>query len=433
MNSDNDLFSASLEAIESSKRVEKFQRFFTKFQRECDVTLNNAQEWIKAELPIVDKYIDLAPLKEELKSSKISTRRKHLLSALIFEQAVRDATHKHQATTAALMAMHMLNHIWQAKLELYETQPKAMQSSDSALTAGNQPQFKNKSEQEFVLKREQILTSLIKKGEQLKSDSQIQIQNASAIQPSPNRKSAPQKKKFITRKEKDLWAEAADKEKQKRLSTLGKDKKSKRKTKGVFSKVRDKIPLKRNSKNKNESTAKQQQSDAPELTPEDSLLDNPNKSAIMVNSGFAKSIDDSLIQARPRFSDNPNESGITVRKVMKKSNQESHQDDSLIQARPRFSDNPNESGITVRKVLKKREQETHEPGSNTIIMKLASGTGKSNGAKLSIPEQCQHAVNRFYQQFPGYDIVAIRNLAAEKVGVSPQYIENLNILPEHIK
>ena len=62
MDSDNDLFSASLEAIETSKRVENFQRFFTDFQRECEITLDNAQEWIKAELPIVTNHIDLAPL-----------------------------------------------------------------------------------------------------------------------------------------------------------------------------------------------------------------------------------------------------------------------------------------------------------------------------------------------------------------------------------
>ena len=81
-------------------------------------------------------------------------------------------------------------------------------------------------------------------------------------------------------------------------------------------------------------------------------------------------------------------------------------------------------------MLKQREHERQEPGSNTIIMKLASSTGKRSGAKLSIPEQCQDAINMLTEQFPGYDMVAIRNMAAAKVGVSPQYIENLNILPE---
>ncbi len=400
MDSDNDLFSASLEGIDSSKRVENFQRFFSKFQRECDVSLNNAREWIKAELPIVASSIDLAPLKEELKSNKISTRRKHLLSALIFEQATHDAVHKHQAATAALMAMHMLNHIWQAKLELYEYQPSTSKSSQPALATSNQRKESRIQTQEVDSKREKILATLIHKGENQKNDSQLQKQNASAIQPSPIRKPTPQNNKVINQKQKDLWAEAAKKEKQKRVASIDKSKKPERKTMGLFSKVRTKITLKRKSEEKNKEVLSgfHQKPSLPDRKPEDSLLDDPNKSAIMVNSGIIKEIDDSLIQERPKF-----------------------------------SGDPNESGLLVRKVLKKREQETHEPGSNTIIMKLSSSTGKSNNTELSIPEQCQQAVNRFYQQFPGYDIVAIRNLAAEKVGVSPQYISNLNILPERTK
>ena len=64
MNSDNDLFRASLESIETGKRAQKFQRFIAEFSRECEVTLDNAQEWIKAELPLVSSHIDLAPIKE---------------------------------------------------------------------------------------------------------------------------------------------------------------------------------------------------------------------------------------------------------------------------------------------------------------------------------------------------------------------------------
>ena len=66
-------------------------------------------------------------------------------------------------------------------------------------------------------------------------------------------------------------------------------------------------------------------------------------------------------------------------------------------------------------------------------MKLASSSGGKRTADMSIPEQCQQAVNYFCELFPGYDLIAIRNMAAEKVGVSPQYIENLNILPEDSK
>ena len=187
MDSDTSLFSASLEAIDTSKRAEKFQRFFTEFQRECDVTLNNAQEWIKAELPLVANYIELAPLREELKSSKTSTRRKHLLSALIFEQVSRDAVRNHQTATACLMAIHMLHHIWQAKLEM-----GGVQAATSP--AKTKLPVKTKEEQEHDLKREQILTSLIKKGEQKIRDSQIQQQNKTSIQKTkPAKQEAPKK------------------------------------------------------------------------------------------------------------------------------------------------------------------------------------------------------------------------------------------------
>ena len=107
-------------------------------------------------------------------------------------------------------------------------------------------------------------------------------------------------------------------------------------------------------------------------------------------------------------------------------------DDSLIQEQKNLPKDPNESGVTVHKILKERDHERHEPGSNTIIMKLASSSGKRSSGKISVPEQCQQAVNILTQQFPGYDMVAIRHMAAEKVGVSPQYIENLNILPEQM-
>ena len=44
-------------------------------------------------------------------------------------------------------------------------------------------------------------------------------------------------------------------------------------------------------------------------------------------------------------------------------------DDSLIQERKDFPNDPNESGVTVHKILKARDHEKQEPGSNTIIMK----------------------------------------------------------------
>ena len=398
MDAENDLLSASLESINSGKRVEKFQRFFSKFQRECEVSLSNAQEWIKAELPIVSGSIDLTMLKEELKSSKTSERRKHLLSALIFEHATREATQKHNAATAAMMAMHMLNHIWYAKYELYEPQAASTQTSQTTIKEKKKKKAPKLSKED--LKKEQILTSLIERGEKRISDSQIQKQNESSIQPNPmqitSKTTSSQKNNSIKKVEQELWKEAKFVDNKDNISiTQMSRRKTKKKGRGMLSKVREKLPLKMGAKTNKIPKLKNQISSSPEQNPEDCLLDDPNNSAIMVSQGLAESIDDSLIQERPDF-----------------------------------SDDPNASGITVRKVLKRREHETQDPGSNTIVMKLASKSGKKNNTNLSIPEKCQQAVNELCHQFPGYDIVAIRNMAAQKVGVSLQYIENLNILPE---
>lgn len=397
-NNNHDLFSASLESIATSKRAEKFERFKNDFQRECNATLDNAQEWIKAELPIVTDYIDAIAVKDELRQSKISSRRKHLLSALLFEKSVREAITDNNAPTAALMAMHMFNHMWQAKVELHGSMPTVIANTKAAPAKAPKAPI---AEETYNDTREKILTSLIEKGEKLIQDSQIQPntakqpQNNSASKPSPPTLQTQKDKKKIkpAQKKSDLWKKEEEKSThQKRFGSTQKNK-PKKKSLGMFSKVKTKIPLKR--KKAKIQKIVEETNPVSEKNPDDSLLDDPNRSSIMVNPGFSDSIDDSLIQVRSQ--------------MMGK---------------------PNESGVTVHKMIKARNHDKQEPGSNTIIMKLASGAGKSSGANLSIPEQCQQAINLLTDQFPGYDMVAIRHMAAEKVGVSPQYIENLNILPE---
>ena len=391
-NSNNDdLFSASLESIDSGKRVDKYQRFKNDFQRECNATLDNAQEWIKAELPMVTDYIDAAAVKDELKLSKTSNRRKHLLSALLFEKSLRESIEHNQTSKAAIMAIHMCNHMWQAKVELHGSLPTAVSLGDSSSSAPNSSAIESHNDS-----RARILTTLIEKSEKLQQDSQLQSPIKPKIQANKTSPTTAAKKPVVTNRKADLWAQEAGIAKQKNISSAAENGKAKKKSGGVFAKVKTKLPLKRRKKAVSNQTD-ENNNQAMEKSPEDSLLDNPNRSSIMVNPGFSDSIDDSLIQARPKF-----------------------------------SDNPNESGVTVHKILKEREHEKQAPGSNTIIMKLASSTGKRPGASLSIPEQCQQAVNILTQQFPGFDTVAIRNMAAQKVGVSPQYIENLNILPEQM-
>lgn len=399
MTNNNDLFSASLESVDSSKRVDKYQRFKNDFQRECTATLDNAQEWVKAELPMVTDYIDAAAVKDELKQSKTSARRKHLLSALLFEKILRESIEHNQTSKAAIMAIHMCNHMWQAKVELHGSLPTAV-----SLETSTNSSPKNSAIETHNDSRAKILTTLIEKSEKLKQNSQLQSQIKSKIQAKAKNSSIPKQtqakptdnKPVYTNKKADLWQQEAENAKQKKRSALAKNGSTKKKSGGVFSKVKTKLPLKRRNKSIN-NQIDESINQAIEKSPEDSLLDNPNRSAIMVSPGFSESIDDSLIRARPKL-----------------------------------PSNPNESGVTVHKVLKEQDHEKQAPGSNTIIMKLASSTGKRRGAKLTVPEQCQQAINILTQQFPGYDMVAIRHMAAEKVGVSPQYIENLNILPEQM-
>ena len=396
MNESNndDLFSASLESIDSGKRVDKYQRFKNDFQRECNATLDNAHEWIKAELPMVTDYIDAATVKDELKLSKTSNRRKHLLSSLLFEKSLRESIKHNQANKAAIMAIHMCNHMWQAKVELHGSLPTAA----SVKTSSPVEETNNSAIETQNDARAKILTTLIEKSEKLKQDSQLQsqIKSQSHTQIQAQAQIQTQAKTNTgIHKNEDLWSQDTDSKKQQKRVPISKKQKAKKKSGGVFAKVKTRLPLKRRRKI-TKKHIDETKSQAIESSPEDSLLDDPNQSSIMVSPGFSDSIDDSLIQARPKF-----------------------------------SDDPNESGVTVHKILKDREHVKQAPGSNTIIMKLASSTGKRQGTDLSIPEQCQQAINLLTEQFPGFDKVAIRNMAAEKVGVSPQYIENLNILPEY--
>ncbi len=401
-NNNHDLFSASLESVITTKRVEKFQRFKNDFQRECNATLDNAQEWIKAELPIVTDYIDANAIKDELRQSKTSSRRKHLLSALLFEKSLRGAIHDNNAPTAAIMAIHMFNHMWQAKVELHGALPVVTTNAKTTSTEMPQAPQTSIAEETYNDTREKILTSLIEKGEKLIQDSQIQSkpQNKQTDKltkkPSPptlHKQQVDATKNSSTQKKSDLWQQHSERTKHQKRFGLSQKTKPKKKTPSMFSKVATKIPLRKNKARAEDIT--KDKNKPSENNIDDSLLENPNRSSIMVSPGFSDSIDDSLIQARSS--------------LMGK---------------------PNESGVTVHKVIKARNHDRQEPGSNTIIMKLASGAGKPTGKNLSVPEQCQQAINVLTDRFPGYDMVAIRHMAAEKVGVSPQYIENLNILPE---
>ncbi len=382
MNNDT-LFNASLEAVNTDKSVEKYQRFKKDFRRVCLTTLDNTQEWVKAELPLVTEYIDVTAVRDELKQSKISKRRKCLLSALLFEKNLRNSIEQDNAVDAAVMALHMVNQIWQAKVELHGLQPMQPSKhvpSDTGIESVDET-------------REKILATLIEKGEKRQQESQIESKIRSKImQKAQTRKEPPvvntqvNKPSLQSRNKMDLWDDEIEKAAQGSNARSSKKKKN-----GMLSKVKTKLPLKRK---KTKQTAK---STAVENidSPNDSLLDDPNRSSILVNPGFQERLSDSMMQSRRSF-----------------------------------EDNPEDSGLTIRKVQENQRQEKKQPGIQTVVMKLASSAGKKPRGEMTIPEQCEDAINILTQQFPGYDRVAIRHMAAEKVGVSPQYIENLNILPD---
>ncbi len=383
MNNDT-LFNASLEAVHTDKCVEKYQRFKNDFRRVCLTTLDNTQEWVKAELPLVTEYIDVTAVKDELKQSKISKRRKYLLSALLFEKNLRNSIEQDNAVDAAVMALQMVNQIWQAKVELHGLQPMQASThtpSDTSIDSIDDT-------------REKILATLIEKGEKRQQESQIESKIRSKIMAKAHGSKEPpvintQVKKPATKiqKKPDLWDQKTNN------ASQGKNTKpSKKKKNGMLSKVKTKLPLKRKAKNKQAPKKPAVESTA---SPEDSLLDDPNRSSIMVNPGFQERLSDSMIQSRRSY-----------------------------------ADNPEDSGVTIRKVQEKKVHEKKKPGMQTVVMKLASSAGRKPKSEMSVPEQCQDAINILTQQFPGYDMVAIRHMAAEKVGVSPQYIENLNILPD---
>lgn len=142
--------------------------------------MNNAQEWIKAELPIVTDYIDAAAVKDELKLSKTSDRRKHLLSSLLFEKSLRESIENNHASKAAIMAIHMCNHMWQAKVELHGSLPTAVSLGSSIPSSPNSSAIETHDDP-----RAKILTTLIEKSEKLQQDSQIQSQIKSNIQTKP--------------------------------------------------------------------------------------------------------------------------------------------------------------------------------------------------------------------------------------------------------
>ncbi len=68
---------------------------------------------------------------------------------------------------------------------------------------------------------------------------------------------------------------------------------------------------------------------------------------------------------------------------------------------------------------------------NVVIKNLASEAGAEGDTPLAI--RCDEVANSLADEYPQYTLTAIRVMTAEKLGVTRQYVENLDIKPARFK
>ena len=68
---------------------------------------------------------------------------------------------------------------------------------------------------------------------------------------------------------------------------------------------------------------------------------------------------------------------------------------------------------------------------NVVIKKLTAETGADDDQPLAV--RCHDVANSLADEYPQYTLTAIRVMTAEKLGVTRQYVENLDIKPARFK
>lgn len=68
---------------------------------------------------------------------------------------------------------------------------------------------------------------------------------------------------------------------------------------------------------------------------------------------------------------------------------------------------------------------------NVVIKKLAEEAGAESGNDLA--DECYRVACALAEEYPEYTLTAIRVMTAEKLGVTRQFIENLDIRPDRFK
>ena len=68
---------------------------------------------------------------------------------------------------------------------------------------------------------------------------------------------------------------------------------------------------------------------------------------------------------------------------------------------------------------------------NVVIKKLAEDAGPESSNDIS--EECYRVACALAEEYPEYTLTAIRVMTAEKLGVTRQFLENLDIRPDKFK
>lgn len=90
-----------------------------------------------------------------------------------------------------------------------------------------------------------------------------------------------------------------------------------------------------------------------------------------------------------------------------------------------------EESAKAKPAAKQNRRKENPVTENVVIKKLTAETGSEDDKPLAI--RCHDVANNLADEYPQYTLTAIRVMTAEKLGVTRQYVENLDIKPARFK
>ena len=90
-----------------------------------------------------------------------------------------------------------------------------------------------------------------------------------------------------------------------------------------------------------------------------------------------------------------------------------------------------EESAKAKPAAKQNRRKENPVTENVVIKKLTAETGAEDDKPLAI--RCHDVANNLADEYPQYTLTAIRVMTAEKLGVTRQYVENLDIKPARFK